>query len=174
MILATSALYQIKSNQIKSNQINSNQFKTIICNRFDSRFPYLCYKNGGGAFLIPYFLLIITGAVPMYYLEVLMGQYTRRGCVKIWDICPIWRGIGIGVSIMMLFVNVYFIILMVWPMHFMFASLVPLFSDQPLPWTRCDAWWNTDKCRGPDYWGNSSATRKLSNDTVESTVEYWE
>ena len=55
------------------------------------RFPYLCFKNGGGAFLIPYFILIITGAVPMYFLEVIMGQYTRSGAIKIWDICPIFR-----------------------------------------------------------------------------------
>merc|ERR1711953_1379922 len=92
------------------------------------RFPYLCFKNGGGAFLIPYFILIITGSFPMYYLEIIMGQYTRCGAIKIWDICPIFRGVGIGISIMNMFVNVYFIILMTWPMHFMFASLVPIFA----------------------------------------------
>ena len=32
-----------------------------------------------------------------------------------------FRGVGIGITIMMMFVNVYFIILMTWPMHFMFA-----------------------------------------------------
>ena len=61
----------------------------VKCMNF--RFPYLCFKNGGGAFLIPYFILIITGAVPMYFLEVIMGQYTRSGAIKIWDICPIFR-----------------------------------------------------------------------------------
>merc|ERR1711953_805031 len=110
------------------------------------RFPYLCFKNGGGAFLIPYFLLIITGSVPMYYLEIIMGQYTRSGAIKIWDVCPIFRGVGIGIIILNMFVNVYFIILMVWPMHFTFASIyawfAPLFGyDGTLPWTRCDAWW---------------------------------
>ncbi len=56
------------------------------------RFPYLCYKNGGGAFLIPYFTIILTGAVPMYLLEIGMGQYTRSGCIRVWDICPVFRG----------------------------------------------------------------------------------
>ena len=92
------------------------------------RFPYLCFKNGGGAFLIPYFLLIITGSVPMYYLEIIMGQYTRSGAIKIWDVCPIFRGVGIGIIILNMFVNVYFIILMVWPMHFMFASIYAWFA----------------------------------------------
>ena len=85
------------------------------------RFPYLCFKNGGGAFLVPYFILIVAGGVPMYYLEILMGQYTRSGTIKIWDICPIFRGVGIGITIMNMFVNVYFIIIMTWSMHFMFA-----------------------------------------------------
>ena len=57
----------------------------------------------------------------MYYLEILMGQYTRSGTIKIWDICPIFRGVGIGITIMNMFVNVYFIIIMTWSMHFMFA-----------------------------------------------------
>jgi len=140
------------------------------------RFPYLCFKNGGGAFLIPYFILIITGAVPMYFLEVIMGQYTRSGAIKIWDICPIFRGVGIGITIMMMFVNVYFIILMTWPMHFMFASLVPLFNeDGRLPWTRCDAWWNSENCRTPGEWAEANKTSdwNSNNKTVGSSLEYW-
>ena len=70
----------------------------------------------------------------MYYLEIIMGQYTRSGAIKIWDICPMFRGVGIGITILNMFVNVYFIILMVWPMHFMFVSLhawfAPFFGDR--------------------------------------------
>ena len=96
------------------------------------RFPYLCFKNGGGAYLIPYFILLTLGAIPMYYLEVMVGQYTRSGIIKVWDICPIFRGVGIGITIMTIFINIYFVTLMVWSMHFMFASLAPLFNEDGL------------------------------------------
>ena len=101
------------------------------------RFPYLCFKNGGGAYLIPYFILLTLGAIPMYYLEVMIGQYTRSGIIKVWDICPIFRGVGIGITIMTIFINIYFVTLMVWSMHFMFASLVPFFNEDGLLVSGC-------------------------------------
>ena len=37
------------------------------------RFPYLVFKNGGGAFLFPFILLFFFIGIPAFYLESAMG-----------------------------------------------------------------------------------------------------
>ena len=53
----------------------------------------LCHKSGGGAFLIPYFIMLLFCGLPLLFMEIAVGQYTRQGPIgALKKICPILTG----------------------------------------------------------------------------------
>ena len=56
------------------------------------RFPIICAKNGGGAFLIPFLFFLITCGGPLYYLEVCLGQFSGKSAVLAFELCPLFKG----------------------------------------------------------------------------------
>lgn len=56
------------------------------------RFPFTALENGGGAFLIPYLIVLAIVGRPIYYLEMVVGQFSSRGSAKVYDLCPALRG----------------------------------------------------------------------------------
>ena len=43
------------------------------------RFPFIAYKNGGGAFLIPYFIALLTTGIPLLLAEYAFGARSKAG-----------------------------------------------------------------------------------------------
>lgn len=56
------------------------------------RFPFTALDNGGGAFIIPYLIVLFAVGKPVYYLEMLIGQFSSRGSVRVFDFAPAMRG----------------------------------------------------------------------------------
>ncbi|XP_077994452.1 sodium- and chloride-dependent taurine transporter-like [Glandiceps talaboti] len=131
------------------------------------RFPYLCYKNGGGAFLIPYFVMLLGAGAPLLILEVGLGQFMSQGGITAWRMCPLFQGIGVANTVIVQWLNIYYVVILAWALYYMVLSF-----RAELPWNTCGHSWNTPNCVD-DYIFNASA----SNSTVKpvpSIVEFWE
>ncbi|XP_073171761.1 sodium-dependent serotonin transporter isoform X2 [Lepidochelys kempii] len=116
------------------------------------RFPYICYQNGGGAFLIPYTIMAIFGGIPLFYMELALGQYHRNGCISVWrKICPIFKGIGFTICIIALYIASYYNTIMAWALYYLISSFTV-----ELPWISCKNAWNTGNCT--NYFINASIT----------------
>ncbi|XP_053406577.1 sodium- and chloride-dependent taurine transporter-like [Mercenaria mercenaria] len=140
------------------------------------RFPYLCYKNGGGAFLIPYIVCLVTCGIPVFMLELGLGQFMSIGSVETWArLVPAFKGIGVACCVASFQMNIYYIVMLAWAGYFLVMSF-----SATLPWSHCNNEWNTDRCFSQQsVQSNTNAStivRNVStgNRTIDSAVEFWE
>ena len=45
-----------------------------------------------GVFLIPYLLIVFIGGIPVFFLEIALGQFMKQGGVSAWNIAPLFKG----------------------------------------------------------------------------------
>ncbi|XP_040613671.1 sodium-dependent dopamine transporter isoform X2 [Mesocricetus auratus] len=105
------------------------------------RFPYLCYKNGGGAFLVPYLLFMVIAGMPLFYMELALGQFNREGAAGVWKICPVLKGVGFTVILISFYVGFFYNVIIAWALHYFFSSFT-----MDLPWIHCNNTWNSPNC----------------------------
>ncbi|CAC5382395.1 SLC6A6 [Mytilus coruscus] len=105
------------------------------------RFPFLCYRNGGGAFLIPYFIAVVVCGIPCFFLEVCLGQFMAQGGVSAWKITPLFQGIGFASAIIVFLLNCEYNIILSWSLYYLFSSFTAV-----LPWSHGNNEWNSENC----------------------------
>ncbi|XP_061577104.1 sodium- and chloride-dependent GABA transporter 2-like [Cololabis saira] len=131
------------------------------------RFPYLCYKNGGGAFFIPYLIFLFTCGIPLFFLETALGQYTSEGSITCWrKVCPLFEGLGYATQVIIGLLNIYYIVVLAWALFYLSNSFT-----MDLPWASCNNTWNTNSCMEFQR-GNSSINHH--ENVTSSVIEFWE
>lgn len=96
------------------------------------RFPYLVYNNGGGAFLVPYFVAIITAAIPLLILEYGMGhKYRASTPLALARANRKWEWLGWWPTINAFFILTYYSMILSWAIKFFTLSFTKGWGADP-------------------------------------------
>lgn len=122
------------------------------------RFPYLCQKNGGGAFLFPYLIMLAVEGIPVFYLELAVGQRLRKGAIGVWNqVSPYCGGIGVASAFVSFNVALYYNTIIAWCLYYLAGSF-----RSPLPWTDC-----------PKTYYNNGSYKDVKECAKSSPTEYF-
>ena len=126
------------------------------------RFPYLCYKHGGGSFLVAYSFMLAFAGLPLFFLELSIGQYGGLGPNKLFGrLAPAFKGLGYGMLYVTFLVAIYYNMIIAWTLFYTFAGM-----QTQLPWEFCGNEFNTLTCYKKEM-------AELCNNGTNGMKSYW-
>ena len=77
-----------------------------------------------GVFLIPYTTMLLFGALPLFFMELSLGQFAKSGPINLWDkICPPLKGIGYCFVLISWYVSFYYNVIIAWTTNYVIKTL---------------------------------------------------
>jgi len=127
------------------------------------RFPQRVYSNGGGAFLVAYFIVLFLVGMPTLTQEMALGQKFQGGDVEAYGRIN-WRMRGIGLaSVIGVFVIVcYYSVIISYSLVFAVRSL-----ESPQPWAYDGTWGNFSRCVSMVGGGDENCTAPDSTEYID-------
>jgi len=97
------------------------------------RFSYLCYKNGGGAFLLPYLIALAIVGIPLMILEIGLGHKMRGSApASFASISKKWEWLGWWQIMLVMFgIVLYYSVIISWCLNFFFFSFNLSWGQNP-------------------------------------------
>lgn len=96
------------------------------------RFPYVAYESGGGAFIIPYLVALLTAGIPLLLLDYALGHRFRSSAPKAFRRLKRWAEpvgwIQVGVAF---FITVYYAVIIGWSGLYALKSFSMSWGDDP-------------------------------------------
>ncbi|GFO08625.1 sodium- and chloride-dependent gaba transporter ine-like [Plakobranchus ocellatus] len=101
-------------------------------------------------------MLVLCG-VPLAFMEMAVGQYTRQGPIgALSKLCPFFKGAGLATVVISFLFTTYYVVIITWSFYYMFHT----FTSE-LPWTHCNHSWNSELC-----WDQKSAAKMAAVNNV--------
>ena len=97
------------------------------------RFSYLVYEHGGGAFLIPYLIALITAGIPLLILEYGIGhQRVGSAPLAYYKISRKWEWLGWwSVFFVMFGIQLYYSVIIAWCLNYFVLSFDLAWGNNP-------------------------------------------
>ena len=97
------------------------------------RFPYTTYENGGGAFIIPYLIALLTAGIPLLFLDYAIGHRHRGGApLSYRRFNPHFEVFGWWQVMVNVIIGLYYAVVLGWAASYTYFSLNSAWGDQPI------------------------------------------
>lgn len=96
------------------------------------RFPYVAYENGGGAFLIPYLIALLTAGLPLLFLDYAVGHRSHGAPPKAYK--KLWKPaetLGWWQVCVCIIIGLYYAGVLTWAGSYIFFSLNQTWGADP-------------------------------------------
>ena len=96
------------------------------------RFPYIAYENGGGAFIIPYLVALLTAGIPLLFFDYAIGHRFRGSPPLSFRRLSRWtESIGWWQVLICLVIGVYYAAIIAWAIMYTWFSTTKAWGDDP-------------------------------------------
>jgi NSS family neurotransmitter:Na+ symporter len=87
------------------------------------RFPGVAYENGGGAFIVPYLVALLTAGIPILFLDYALGHRFRGSAPLAFRRVKRWlEGLGWFQVMICFVIAVYYAVIIAWALSFFVYS----------------------------------------------------
>lgn len=96
------------------------------------RFPYVAYENGGGAFLIPYLIALLTAGLPLLFLDYAVGHRSSGSPPKAYKrLMKKAETLGWWQVCVCLIIGLYYAGVLTWAGSYIYFSMGQMWGSDP-------------------------------------------
>ena len=96
------------------------------------RFPYVAYENGGGAFLIPYLIALLTAGLPLLFLDYAVGHRSTGSPPKAYkQLDKSAEALGWWQVCVCIIIGLYYAGVLTWAGSYVYFSMGQMWGSDP-------------------------------------------
>lgn len=96
------------------------------------RFPYVAYENGGGAFILPYLIALLTAGIPLLFFDYAIGNRYRGSAPLALKRLGNWtESLGWWQVLVAFMIGIYYAAIVAWAGMYTVFSFNTAWGDDP-------------------------------------------